>query len=97
MKKLADYPWRGNVRELKNVITRSLLFAEGDSIGPGEILFLGEGAAPSQGDSLHTAERDAIFSALKENGWNKKKTAEKLGIAKSTLFHKIKEYQIKKD
>lgn len=92
--RLLHYPWRGNVRELKNVMTRSLLFASGDQVGPEEILFLGEGMTTSDG-SLHAVERDAILSALRENGWNKKKTAAALGIAKSTLFHKIKEYQIK--
>lgn len=93
LKKLMQYPWRGNIRELKNVITRTLLFAEGDMIHPQDILFLSE-ATPVTKSSLQDIEKDAIVSALKENKWNKKETAESLGIAKSTLFHKIKEYNI---
>lgn len=97
LQKLADHSWRGNVRELKNVMTRSLLFSAHEKIGPEEILFLSDSGDPSlmNRPKLETAERDTILNALKENEWNKKKTAEVLGIAKSTLFNKIKEYQIK--
>jgi transcriptional regulator with PAS, ATPase and Fis domain len=96
LQRLVDYPWRGNVRELRNVITRSLLFASGDEIQSGEILFLTEGGGYAQNQSLENAEREAIVNALKESNWNKKKASSALGIAKSTLFHKIKQYQIKK-
>lgn len=96
MGRLLTHAWRGNVRELKNVLTRSLLFAAGPVIGPEEILFLTESATKEGRHSLENAERDAILTALKENSWNKKKTASALGIAKSTLFHKLKEYQIEK-
>lgn len=92
-KRLVDYPWRGNVRELKNVITRSLLFAKGNSLLADEILFLSEGVEVKP--SLENIERNAIVSALKQNDWNKTHAAEALGIAKSTLFNKIKEYDIK--
>lgn len=93
-KRLMEYLWRGNVRELKNVITRSLLFAKGNSLLGDEILFLSEGAHEVK-PSLENIERNAIVSALKQNDWNKTRAAEALGIAKSTLFNKIKEYDIK--
>ena len=94
VKRLIDYPWRGNVRELKNVMTRSLLFVQGDELGPKDILFLSENT-PQARPSLESVEKEAILSALRENNWNKKGTSEALGIAKSTLFNKIKEYGIK--
>ena len=94
MGRLIDYPWRGNVRELKNVMTRSLLFSHGEELGPREILFLSD-TTPSIRPSLESIEKEAILSALRENNWNKKDTSEALGIAKSTLFNKIKEYGIK--
>lgn len=91
---LIDYPWRGNVRELKNVMTRSLLFSQGEELGPKDMLFLSENT-PQVRPSLKSIEKEAILSALRENNWNKKDTSETLGIAKSTLFHKLKEYEIK--
>ncbi len=95
LERLVNYRWPGNVRELKNVIIRSLLFCSSDTIRPEEILFL-SGEKRALAPSLHDVERNAIVSALKENKWNKKKAATSLGIAKSTLFHKLREYQIKK-
>lgn len=92
---LKDYAWRGNVRELKNVMTRSLLFASGNIIQPPEILFL-TGSQAAGKVSLQMTERDAIVSTLKGNDWNKKESAQALGIAKSTLFRKINGYGIKK-
>lgn len=95
MARLIAHPWRGNVRELKNVLVRSVLFSRGEVIGPEEILFL-DGDSTDSKPSLLASERQAILTALRENGWNKRRTAVSLGIAKSTLFHKIKEYSITK-
>lgn len=92
--RLTDYPWRGNIRELKNVITRSLLFSKDPILGSEDILFLSAGS-PTAKISLEDTEKDAIMTCLRRNHGNKKKTADALGIAKSTLFHKIKEYGIK--
>ncbi|HEX5036686.1 MAG TPA: sigma 54-interacting transcriptional regulator [bacterium] len=94
--KLTDHAWKGNVRELKNVLMRSLLFAPGPVIGPEDLLFLAS-EEPEAQPFLKAAERDAIVKALRQNDWNKKRTAEALGIAKSTLFQKIRDYGIKED
>ena len=98
LEKLMQHSWKGNIRELKNVMTRSLLFAAGDRIQAEEVLFLATSlplAPEPPGLSLGNTEKQAILTALKDNDWNKKRTAAVLGIAKSTLFNKIKEYQIK--
>jgi DNA-binding NtrC family response regulator len=96
VEKVSEHYWRGNVRELKNVLMRSLLFAPGMAIGPDDILFLATEEPPAQ-PCLKAAEREAIVRALRQNDWNKKRTAEALGIAKSTLFQKIRDYEIKED
>lgn len=96
IEQLSEHPWRGNVRELKNVLTRSLLFAREEVIGPDDILFLCAEEVVSR-PSLELAERDAIINVLRQNDWNKKRTAEALGIAKSTLFQKIRDYGIKEE
>ncbi len=105
LEKLIAHRWRGNVRELKNVLTRAMLFTAGDRIKAEDILFPGETGSlvgvspekenkPSPPDSLLDIQKQAIIHALNENGWNKRKAAESLKIAKSTLFLKIKEYRI---
>jgi DNA-binding NtrC family response regulator len=91
---LAAHPWKGNVRELKNVLMRSLLFAPGDTIGPEDLLFL-NAEAEEKNDVLKGAEREALVKSLREHGWNKRRTADTLGIAKSTLFEKIRKFGIK--
>ncbi len=96
MATLVDHPWRGNVRELKNVITRSLLFARGEVIEREDLLFPPARSEPAV-PSLEDAQKDAIVRALKDNGWNKKKAAASLGIAKSTLFVKIRQYGLRRD
>jgi two-component system response regulator HydG len=96
LEKLADHAWKGNVRELRNVLMRSLLFAPDPVIGPEDLLFL-TAEEPQEQPFLKAAERDAIIKALRQNDWNKKRTAEALGIAKSTLFQKIRDYGIKED
>ncbi len=98
LSRIASHPWKGNVRELKNVMTRTLLFASTDRIGPNEVLFLqSEDEAEEGRTSLENAERDVILKALRECSGNKTKAAKTLGIAKSTLFHKLKEYSIPGD
>ncbi len=93
---LSDHPWKGNVRELKNVLMRSLLFAPEETIAPKDLLFLSSEAMPDRHpDILKDAEREAIIKALREHGWNKRRTAETLGVAKSTLFQKIRHFGIK--
>ncbi len=94
LKCLMDYPWRGNIRELKNVMMRSLLFASKNVLGLEDLSFLREESEVDPA-SLKSVEKDAILKALKENGWNKKEAAQALGVAKSTLFHKIRQYQIR--
>jgi DNA-binding NtrC family response regulator len=93
---LSSHSWKGNVRELKNVLMRSLLFAPEESISAKDLLFLSSEESPDRpADILKDAEREAILKALREHGWNKKRTAETLGVAKSTLFQKIRHFGIK--
>jgi DNA-binding NtrC family response regulator len=93
---LSAHSWKGNVRELRNVLMRSLLFAPGAVITPKDILFLNFEERPEWPvDVLKGAERDALVKALRENGWNKRRTADALGVAKSTLFEKIRKFGIK--
>jgi DNA-binding NtrC family response regulator len=93
---LVEYEWPGNVRELKNEVARLLATAEDvierrmlkdDIISPH--------APPSTG-ALQEMERKMIQEVLRKTGHNTKEAAKLLGIARSTLYEKIKRYKIER-
>ncbi|MBI2338921.1 MAG: sigma 54-interacting transcriptional regulator [Deltaproteobacteria bacterium] len=95
LSKLAAYSWPGNVRELKNVVLRSLVFCDGPVIRPEHIeLIGGDPGREAERMSLDRVEKYKILEALEKTGGNKAQTADLLGIAKSTLFKKLKDYGI---
>jgi transcriptional regulator with PAS, ATPase and Fis domain len=103
---LNKYQWRGNVRELENIIERAVLICQDDSIQPTH-LFIEEGqAAPANGEAntlgsfrgtIYEMERELIFKTLEETGNNKTKAADILGISIRTLRNKLNEYKEKTD
>lgn len=102
MNYLMDYDWKGNVRELRNVIERSVLVSNFDEEFllkehlPKEIT----GIEPTENMeersqmSLRDYEKIIIENALKKYDGNKTKAADVLGIKRQTLYNKIKEYGI---
>ena len=96
---LVDYPWPGNIRELKNALWRATILADGACLGP-EHLGLGTAAirastpTPTGGMAsvltLADAERRAIDAALSATNGNKARAATLLGIARSTLNEKLR-------
>lgn len=96
MERLVSYKWKGNIRELKNIIERSAILAESDEI-TSELLPLEfhHDHKPKKKNTISTlqeVERNHIKYVLSEVNGNKSKAAEKLGIGSSTLYRKIKEY-----
>lgn len=100
MKQLVAYEWKGNVRELQNVIERAVIFAEGETIEISDIALAGsETAVAGEGyEDLQSAvrayEREQICRALNKYGWDKPETAKALGIGLSSLYRKIDELGI---
>lgn len=97
IKKLQDYSWPGNVREIKNVLMRSLVFANGSILQGADIELMEIDKSPAEAisvssGSLDLIEKEKILQTLKEVGGNKTKAAQVLGIAKSTLFKKLRDY-----
>jgi two-component system, NtrC family, response regulator AtoC len=93
---LSAYSWLGNVRELQNVIERSLILSGGEPITE-EILGLPSGpstavAGSDQIETLKEMEKRAIHAALAAESGNRRRAAKRLGIALRTLQYKIKEY-----
>ncbi len=96
---LRSRPWKGNVRELKNVVERAVVLAR-PSLLEASDLFLGEspvskeetGALSVPVRGLRAMEKEAILETLKQTGGNRTQTAKILGISVRTLRNKLKEY-----
>jgi DNA-binding NtrC family response regulator len=95
MHQLSKYPWKGNIRELRNMVEKAVLLSEGPTLKPADFVihpWLGE---PGNGDeefNLEESERRLIGKALKAFGNNKKLTAQKLGINRTTLYNKMRKH-----
>ncbi len=101
LKLLTAHEWKGNVRELQNVIERAVIFAEEQAIGVADIALVGSGTvAPvvEGSEDLQRAvkayEREQIFRTLAKYRWDKAETAKALGIGLSSLYRKIDELGI---
>jgi two-component system, NtrC family, response regulator HydG len=110
MDNFKNYPWPGNIRELKNVVRRSVLLSTGDSIQikvlPSEIMSPAtkQNSEKSEFPTLDTfdlktivedIEARAIRKALDKTAYNKSRTAALLGIDRKTLYNKMAAYGIK--
>ena len=106
--KLKTYRWPGNVRELRNVVERAVVLSRGDWIESDELILsslttasesqmdLGGGDTIFKPLSLAEIERRHILATLSAFNWNKSRTAQTLGIERSTLDRKIKRYELDK-
>ena len=93
-KALLAYPWPGNVRELKQKVLSAVLHTEDDMITENELELGGEQTATSAGFTLKSSEeeKDRILRALNQADGNKRQAAKLLGIGRTTLYNKLKEY-----
>ncbi|MEH7159116.1 sigma 54-interacting transcriptional regulator [Neobacillus drentensis] len=96
---MLSYAWPGNVRELRNVMERSMTFAENGKIKfedlPDYLVKQVSSNEPPQNVSLvENAELEAIKKALVQVQGNKVKAARLLGISRSGLYEKIKKYKL---
>ncbi len=98
---LINYDWPGNVRELKNVVERAVLLSNNSKLSA-EHLLLGSateikesGYEEDEDQSISTVEKKHIMEILKETSWRMTKASKILGINRTTLYNKIKHYDIK--
>ena len=107
---LQTAPWKGNVRELRNVLTSALcalddsekllrrshlparFLASLSQVEPGSATTK---ASSTLAEASSSAEKELIISTLKELGGNCSKTAVKLGISRTKLYKKLRQYKIK--
>ncbi len=98
IKMLLDHDWPGNVRELENAIERAIVTAKALVLTEDDFSFLSS-SGPARtwtppAVSLPELEKIAIAAALERNRGNIKETAANLGIDRSTLYDKLKRYEI---
>ena len=95
---LKKYRWPGNIRELGNIVERSCLICEGDTILPSHLFFdeklhENEKEAPRMSGTIYEMEKELIIQTLEEVNGNKTKAADSLGISIRTLRNKLNEYK----
>ena len=101
MRTLLEHSWPGNVRELENTIEHAVVLARGDKIMLTDFPSFftseisGDQPGPTDKDTLEAKEKTHLVEMLTECNWNKKETARRLGISRSTLYTKLKRYRIK--
>ncbi len=96
----AAYRWPGNIRELRNVLERAIIFGKGPELSPDDfpenLRAAAGGAAVLYGlRSLEDIERDVIAQTLEATRYHISKAAEILGISRKTLLEKRKKYGLK--
>ena len=96
LKKLESYNWKGNVRELKNLIERAVILCDGDTL-TANLLPTGYDAQPESGGTvfeLSIVEKNHIRKILQFTKGNKTEAARLMNIGLTTLYRKIEEYQL---
>ncbi|MGB7730949.1 MAG: sigma-54 dependent transcriptional regulator [Candidatus Acidiferrum sp.] len=102
MRRLMAYDWPGNVRELENAIERAVALGSGPYVSvndlPSSLHYPTSDRAPVREEMLplEELERRAILSTLNQTGGDKQAAARALGIGKTTLYRKLKQYQIER-
>ena len=99
--RLLSHHWPGNIRELRNVITRSLAMLDGTRLSAASLCFTtlsAEEFTPPTKQSkqpktkANDDQKQYIQQVLIETNWNRSETARRLGIARSTLHEKLKKW-----
>ncbi len=108
---LQRHEWRGNVRELKNVIERAFVLCEGADMLPHHIVLhrrspvsggtidptlAGQISIPKEGLTLDEIEREAILITLRAVDGNQSKAARVLGISRATLMRKLQKFELER-
>jgi two-component system response regulator HydG len=98
IEKLKHYHFPGNVRELRYIIERAVIMAEGNVLKAGDLIFSPiESAGDDNGDGdykLRTVEKNTILKAIEKNNGNITKAAKELGLTRTALYRRISKYDI---
>lgn len=89
---LKNRQWRGNVRELENVIQRAVFLSKGKLINSEDLLLEDVTAKTAMNGNLKNMEKELILQTLKDVNGNKTKAARMLGVSVRTIRNKLNEY-----
>jgi DNA-binding NtrC family response regulator len=84
--------WRGNVRELENVMQRAVFLCKGEDIGSDDLLLEEASITEGVGGKIRDMEKELILQTLKDLQGNKSKAAKILGVSVRTIRNKLHEY-----
>ncbi len=97
IKKLSEYLWPGNIREFQHIIEKSVILSDSQKLSASDVL-IGEGFQLSKKilDSFNLTDNEKflIEKAIRHTGGNMSLAARELGINRSTLYDKIKKYDL---
>ncbi|HKV07703.1 MAG TPA: sigma-54 dependent transcriptional regulator, partial [Thermoanaerobaculia bacterium] len=104
---LKALPWKGNIRELKNLVERLLILSPGDKVTREDVLGATGGSRPELSGALMAvqtlrefrdlSERMFILHKLEENNWNVTQTAQAIDTPRSNLYKKLDQYDIHRE
>jgi len=94
LKRLEDFPFPGNIRELENMIERAIVVGNGKKISLKD-LPLGKTVVRTSVESLDDLEKNHIFQILEKYTWNISAAAKALKVDRVTLYNKIRKYDLK--
>jgi two-component system nitrogen regulation response regulator NtrX len=104
---LQALPWKGNIRELKNLVERLLILSPGESITRDDVIAATGGARPELSSAMMAvktlrefrdlSERLFLLQKLEENNWNVTQTAQAIDTPRSNLYKKLDQYEIRRE
>jgi two-component system nitrogen regulation response regulator NtrX len=104
---LQALPWKGNIRELKNLVERLLILSPGDAVTREDVVGATGGARPELSSAVlavktlrefrDLSERMFLIHKLEENNWNVTQTAQSIDTPRSNLYKKLDQYQIRRE
>jgi len=95
--KLKNYPWPGNIRELKNVVERAIILGNSGQLSPSSLFVPGYSVSETQSEEsfdLDKNEKQLILKAINHNRGNITNAARDLGIARAALYRRMKKHGI---
>ncbi|HZT75912.1 MAG TPA: sigma-54 dependent transcriptional regulator [Vicinamibacterales bacterium] len=105
MKKLQQYGWPGNIRELRNAVERAMLLVDGDELTAVHFPVVSAAAAgkltegielPPNGIDLEQLERSLVVQALERSAWNQTRAAALLGVNRDQIRYRIEKFGLEK-
>jgi DNA-binding NtrC family response regulator len=92
---LAEWPWPGNIRALKHAVERAVILSESEELSPADFPISAAHLPPESETTisrLDAVEKDAILRALEKHNKNISRTAEALGLTRTSLYRRMEKY-----